>query len=421
MRIASILLLAALALPQESVESLIKQLGAERVEDRKRAEAALVELGESAREAVKRAEAAATDPETKSRLALVLTALDLARDQKKWSTAPAKVSLSGEMTLEEGIRSVEKQVGLKIACDLWPDGKLKVELKDVSTWEAVEALCKASGKRTLSCDAAGPRLVGDRDAAIPSATAGDYIVQYGGSVEELTNWPPGGPVERKLTFLVHVAWKPGRTPWRAQVRFLSVVDDLGDKHTNGFQQQSKFKLTYSSDTGTLGESSRRMTLEPSSMVEFDPKAARIPSLRGKVLLHLRGSDRTFEIPLTGAAEEWRANLEIVNEETGDAAAMPAIVRDLNRLGDSVSCRVEFTSVEARLGWDLTAGWFLWDKSGRRYDADLGGRGMSDKSASFDLKFRGVPKDAALRNIEVGLPRRLILKEIPFDFKDVRIK
>ena len=121
MRIASILLLAALALPQESVESLIKQLGAERVEDRKRAEAALVELGESAREAVKRAEAAATDPETKSRLALVLTALDLARDQKKWSTAPAKVSLSGEMTLEEGIRSVEKQVGLKIACDLWPD------------------------------------------------------------------------------------------------------------------------------------------------------------------------------------------------------------------------------------------------------------------------------------------------------------
>ena len=246
-------------------------------------------------------------------------------------------------------------------------------------------------------------------------------MQYGGAHEEFMNWIDGGRQERKLSLRVNIGWEKDGMPVRAYLEFTSVVDDQGDEHTNGFQQNGKFKLNYADDIRILKETSRRLTLAPASTVDLKPEAKRVSSFRGKAVLYLRAHELPFEILLAADKAESSATLEVVDDRFEEAIAMPAIVHRIVRTGDEVACTVQFNASESRLGWDLVEGWVLRDDAGRRYEGAVGARGISDESATFDLKFRGVPREAVLQSVETALPRRLIRKEIPFEMKDVRIR
>jgi hypothetical protein len=397
--------------PVGDVESLIRQLGDESIEVRERATGAILKLGEKARGMLERASASGS-PEIKARIASILKSLDRARELRGLLTPPLLVSLSGEMTLREAVESLEKQGGLKTDCASWPDGKFRIEIKEAPFWKAMEEVCRASGKRTLVCDAVGPKLVGDRLVEIPSAASGSFRIQVSSVAE----------AEKLFSISLKLGYENPKRPVRVFVSLDSVKDDLGNELVGGFRPNLIFAPKYEQITTPAEKPLFALALELKSPEIPKPEAVRIVRLSGNITAFFGASEENIRITSPEAVGEWVPILEVLAEDNAKPVVGSAKVFPSRPRGDEIMWRVMFKSFDSRLVCILGDLWHLRDKSDKVFTGYPDGVKSSDPSASeLTLAFQNAATADEMRSLEVGIPKRLIRKEIPFELKDIRIR
>jgi hypothetical protein len=325
------------------------------------------------------------------------------------------------MTLKEAVESLEKQGGLKTECAPWPDGKFRIELKEIEYWKALDEVCRASGNRSLSCEAGGPRLVGDRYTEIPAVTHGIFRLQSKGIAERRTMNLDTGKEEKSFHIFLSLAYENPKPPVRFYVTLDSVKDDLGNELVEGFRANLRFAPKYGQITMPAGKPLFALAVELRSAEVPKPEARRIASLSGRVTAYFRGSEESFKFPL-GDPGEWKNVFEILDEGRGEPIVGSARYYPGTRTADESNIRLHFKSLDSRLVCDFGDLWILRDGADKTVTGGAGA--VSDRDPTgpeLQLTFRNVAPGGDWQSLEVALPRRMIRREIPFDLKDIRIR
>lgn len=130
---------------QKRIEQLIKQLDADRFEDREQAQNELAKIGPAALEAL-RAATKSPEAETRRRAADLVGQLEEALKASK-QLAPKKVHLKlMEVSVVDAVADLSKQSGYPIQIDgdkaKLAQRKLTLDTGDISFWEAFDQLCQ---------------------------------------------------------------------------------------------------------------------------------------------------------------------------------------------------------------------------------------------------------------------------------------
>lgn len=415
-----ILVLYLVGVPQQGLEDLIRNLGDDSIEVRERATGALLKLGEKARAALERAAETGPD-EVKAGAASILKSLNRVREFRLWMIPPTRTTLSGDMTLRQAVESLEEQGGLKTACAEWPEGTFRIEVKDVPFWKALEEVCRASGKRSLVCEAAGPRLIGDRHVEVPSAVDGIFRIHCNGATERRAVNLDTGVEEKSFVISLQLGFENPKAPFRFYVALDSVKDDLGNEMAVGFlpflRMAQKYEQLFGADKPL-----QALTLELKTLQTPKPEVARIASLSGSITVFFRASEETIRIPLPAAMEEHVPVLECFEDSEAKPAIGTATVSPGSRVGDEISSRLKFKSVDSRLLCEFGDPWTLRDAADKTVSGYPGMVASNDPQApELHISFQNAGKMGEIKSLEVGVPNRLIKKEIRFVLKDIRIK
>ena len=200
---------AALTAAQKmAVESFIKQFSAPEFDARQKAVDALVAMGPDVIPLVKKALADTVDNEVKLRCNMVLKALGgqapAPAPADKFGYGPSKITLEAkDMPLAEVVEKLAEQSGntrLGVADDL-KDKTVTLSLKDVTYWEAVEAVC---AKLNLLC------IIDYRRMAAQGEDSGWFQLVEAGKDAKLNGF--SGPVVVRLdTCVKTLAYRQAKT------------------------------------------------------------------------------------------------------------------------------------------------------------------------------------------------------------------
>jgi hypothetical protein len=409
-----------LLVPQEDVDALIRQLSDESIEVRTKATAALRALGERARTKLEQA-ASSGDTEVKTRASSILAFLDLERKERAWFPTPMRITLSGDMTLKEAVDAVEKQGGRKVACPSWPEGKVKIDLKDVPYWKAMEEIAKA-GSRTLLCDKTGPTLAGTRHVAVPSVIDGTLRLHVARIADRrAVDFDKGGE-DNSFSIFLSLGWEMARAPARLYVTVDEVQDDLGNDLTGWIRPHLRFTghdVILASPENPVHAS----LLDLRGGVSFRPEAKRLVRIAGTITAFFRASEENLVVPMPKMTDEWHPAIEVRDAGGGATKAGESCVWVVKREGGDLTCLVKFREFDSRLVCTFGDLWKVKGEGGS--EATGSSNASSDRNPwapELWLSFRGAAGTVtAVQSLEINLPRRMIRKEIPFEFKDVPIR
>ena len=406
----------SLGLPQEDPADLVRKLGDQLIEVREQAMEKLLRMGEPAREAVRKA-TKSEDPEVRVRADLILKTLDVYRDLRLWLAPPTRITLSGEMTLETAIREVERQSGQKVAGEAWPEGKFRIDLKEIPFWEALEAVCAASGARTPGGGPAGARVYGTTYVRTPSRVDGPFCVRLGGVRRERQFNFRGGTEEQSLAMTLVLGWERSIVPVRSLLDLETAVDDQGLDLKPGILE---YEGRVHAGGAISAEDPQPVFSEGFYMKTLNPpneKAKIIPTLTGKIVLWIRASPGDLELPPPVAGGDTRETIRLLDKKLEPISEIRVLLGALSRAGDTVSVSLTFEGADPRmLKWN-TALWYLTDQKSRRYP---GGVRTSNEQGKFGLEFARLAQDAEPARIVIRLPRRMVQLEIPFALMDIPV-
>ena len=418
----TLLLLLAL-LPQDEVTDLILKLGDEAIEVREKAAARLLKIGEPARAALLKAKDSDSE-ETRIRVAQILKNLDFHKEMGAWLKPPARVTLSGEMTLEEAMRAFELQSGQKVACGDWPAAQFKVDVKDVEAWTALEAICKASGVRTLQLGVDGPKLGGQAFKEVPTAVSGSFCIRFDSFSYRRSYYVDHGTESKTLSLGIQLGWGQAAVPARLAFVLNRVEDDLGNDLAEGFRKREE--RTHSGTPLVVPEPKpefgRAFHLSTEELP--DPKAARIVRLEGSVLLWIRASIEDVELPVV-EKEGTRVDVSLCDAQLKEVSEMPVTLTGAHKRGSTLHCTLSFKDCDPRLLKETYQLWHLNDKKGRRYVGTVRSRSLAGtgipSTQTYAIEFQNLPEGAELSTVTVRLPKRVVALEIPFVLKDIPLK
>ena len=417
---ATIMALALFVCQEQDVDRLVRRLGDEDVQKRLEAKEKLLGLGESARAAVRKA-AESTDLEKRRLAREILQTLDLARELRSWMGPATRITLSGRMTLEDAVRRIERQSGQKIAAESWPERSFDVDLRDVPYWQAIERLCEASGKRTLTPTPEGPRLIGERAARIPSVLSGPFRISADRTLETRDFRMSTMTEATTLMLDLSVSWERSIAPVRSFLALEKVVDDGGRDLTRGFHAFEKRIFPGTAPAFLREERVYVKTFHPITASPPDKAARTLSRLEGTITLYIRASHDDVTLALPKDGEVSRATVTIVSERLKQSEEVTILLSDMGRGGTVAGCRLSFENMDRRMARDLFNHLYLSDREGKRYQGRPKQAPMSEGMPEFRLAFVGVPKKAELTGITIRLPRRMLRMEIPFVLKDVPVR
>jgi hypothetical protein len=203
---------------QAQVNRLVRQLDSNALADRVAAEKALVELGPKALGLLP-AITPRTSAEVKDRLGRVRTILE--KQAAEQAAQASRVTLEGEMTLEEAMAALEKQTGNQVI-GLRPDNltvKVKADFKDVPYWQALDNLL-SQASLTINQFGGTPGAL-TAMAAPEGQKPRSEGAAYGGvfrfdplRIEAVRNLRNPDVQQMKLT--LEVSWEPRVTPLTIQ-------------------------------------------------------------------------------------------------------------------------------------------------------------------------------------------------------------
>ncbi len=400
---------------QDELQRLIEDLGDEGVEKRDRATERLIRLGERSREALLRLSREG-EAEKKLRAQAVLRTLDLYLELRPWYALDSRVSLAGEMTPGEAVREIERQSGQKVSGDALPPGKVRFEIHDASFWDALEAVCKASGKVSLAGGADGARVNPVAWVQPHARVSGPFRIEAGSATRRRSFDVDSGIEERTLSLGLSVAWERSIVPLRSFLALSSVQDDAGNDLTAGFEEYGK-RIYAGYYPAFLEE--KRVFAEG-----FGPTTARLPadakrvSLNGTLTVYIRGAEGDLEFALPAEGAQTEAALDIYDDKLEAKTTAQFRLSQVRRDKSVVRCVLSIRKVDARLVSDLYNHLYLRDSAGKKYQGTPGSISLPADGRVFELEFAGVPEAAELKGLVVRLPKRAVRKDIPFRFSDI---
>jgi len=419
-----IALLLVLVAPQEGVDELIRQLTNELVEVRMMAEQKLVKIGEPARAALAKA-ATSGDPALMVRATVILKVLDLQKDLRAWRAPSARITLSGEMTLEAAVREIERQSSQKVQCHSWPEVKFRVDLKDAPYWEALESVCAASGTRTLHATEAGPVLGGTTYVKVPAAFSGSFCLRFDSLRESRRFGIVHGRESRMLALLLHLGWERPVAPAKTYLALEEVKDDLGTDYLGAFREYE----SRSSSGGAIFVNEPPPTymkaLHKGSFAVLAEKASTM-SIKGSALIWFRASPDDLEIPIPAPGEVIEERINICDTKLDEVGSPRLTLSEASRKGTTVGFDLSISGMDLRMMHDTWQLWHLKDRAGQKY---VGGPrrisrqnpGHPSQTVTYSFEFSSIPASAELSGFVIRIPKRVVALEIPFALKDIPLK
>jgi len=401
---------------QENPAELIRQLGEGGLEEREAATEKLIRLGEPAREALLKA-MKSDNGELRLRAEQILKTLDTQKEMRAFLAPASRISIAGEFTLQEAMKELEKQSGHKIECVTWPEGKFRVDLRGASSWDALEAICAASGKRTPELTEEGIKLTGARYLKKPRVEQGSVTVRID-KVERGREFDIGDRTEKRyLALYLVVGWERSVVPVCAYWDIVSAVDDQGVDHKKAFDD---FVRHLSWGLSPSAEEPKPEFSRNFYLITYDPpkeKAKVIPELKGKFTLWLKASPDLISFAMPEETREVDEEEKAVSESIRvfDSGLMPksSVKVTLHGRGS-----LDFEGVDRRMIKEHMYLAYVTDRDKRRYSCWTE---YEEETGRFSCWPEGVPKEAVQERLVLRIPKRVVQVEIPFTLKDIPVK
>lgn len=416
------MLLVLVLAPQDGVEQLIRQLGDDLIETRERASDQLIRMGEPARDALVKA-SSSPDAEVKSRAAAILRTLDMHKELRLWLGPSPRVSLAGEMNLQEAVREFEKQTGQKVSCEPWPEGRFKIQLKDAPIWEALEAICKASGARTFAFTADGPRLAGTQYLEVPSQPGPSTCVRFDSVRIYRQHSVEQGLGSKSLTVVLSVGWARPVLPAKLYLELGAIQDDLGTNLLPAFEDRERRSFS-GSPLSVEDPKPAFANLFHRGTDQLPPEAAtRIARLQGRILVWVRASPEDIDLPIPAdPGGQSSATVKVCDSQLRQVSEVSVTLSNPSRHGAVFSCHLDVRDIDVRMLKDTYRLWHLRDQKGRRYVGAMRTMDKGDpRGIRYGLEFGNLPPDAVPTVLAVLLPKQVVAIDIPFALKDVPLK
>jgi hypothetical protein len=407
--------LIAIFAAQDDPERLIQQLSDERAETRNRAMERLIRLGEPARSSLRRASDTG-GIEERLRAAEVLKTLDLFAELKPWYGLDSRVTLKGEMTLEQASRAIGAQTGQMALPLSWPEGTFKVDMNDVPFWKALEVVAEASGARCVAAGDAGAHFTGSRWVKPISTISGPFRISASGTSSEREFNVETRSGEATLSIFVTLGWERSIRPVRSLLTLETARDDLGNDLKAGIEEYDR---RVSVTTREVGDEHRLYAEEFSLTTTVPPgPAARSGTLEGSIAVYIRGSEKNLELPIPGKDGSSRASLEVLDEHLQGKSTASFVMSKPQREKTTFDCELEMKDIEARLVDDIHRCVFLTDKEGHRYRCAQVSWRRKGGDLHYFLGFKDVPESAELTGLHTVLPLRMVKKDVSFSLPGI---
>ncbi len=229
MRVALALLLLAPALPQEDprIRELLEHLSDDEIQVREKAAADLADLGQAAVPFLQRLSASA-DLELRSRALAILRRISEGEVVgRHWRKGPRITLVSDGAPVASVLEDLERQAGDSFQYDPMDlRDPVVLSVKDVSFWDAVEALCRAAP--ALTWEGSGPslRFLRKERPAYPSKRQGEFTVWLDGILFS-RDFDFSGNSRSTFSITVACAWEARIAPVAIEQKITEVLDEDG--------------------------------------------------------------------------------------------------------------------------------------------------------------------------------------------------
>jgi hypothetical protein len=392
----SVLLVAALAMGQAEapkakpaegdfatkVKALVRQLDGDEQAKREAAEKELVALGADVLPLLP-AITARTPAEMKTRLGRVRTALMKVAIEA--TTKTVLVSLSGEMPVSQAFAELTKQSGNELVDyrerqnQEVRDPMIKVELKDVPFWQALDTVLDAANLSLYNFDEEQGALayVARGEDAVPrighAAYSGLFRLEPTRieAVRDLRN-----PTNRSLKLTLDAAWEPRVRPivLEQPLDEVSATDETGNAI---IIDGSEGKLEVPVEVNNSAVELEIPLQSPERSVK------QIASIKGKLTAVVLGKTESFEF----------ADIDKQRAAELERGGATVVVDSCRKNGDiyEVNMRVAFDKVsnalESHRGWIYNNECFLTDPKGNRIDnSGVEATLLADNEVGLSYKF-----------------------------------
>jgi hypothetical protein len=415
-------MLAALLLPPQDIDALLRGLEDERLELRDRAQQELLRRGEEAEPALKAAAAKAA-PETRARLQEILRRIEFQRRSRAVFPEFPRVTLKADARpLKEVASELSRLSGANIepgAAD--PDAPVSMDVHDVPLLEALDRVCAGVADRGWAWgDDAKVLFTRDAAPSCPSAYSGPFRIRA------LQAYGIRGTDFRELKtsalLTLHADWdrrlKPAAT---AAWTFSKAVDDRGRELEIARSRnvppilagvgRARFRLQM------MGQIAVDSGLQPETLTlsGLDP-AARSVSLEGIV---------SFAFPLETVTVRFEAPGDRQDREAGDT------LLSLRRLGVGNLYQLDLQQARGSLpGWSELLPVRLPDLNAVAVDADgaeltcrlvpmnPSGRGIDTEVAAYQILIPRTGNAKPVREVRLKYVAEVFGKSVPFALKGI---
>jgi hypothetical protein len=396
------------------VKALTRQLDAPQQAQREAAEKELIALGPDVLTLLPDI-TPRTPAEVRNRLTRVRNALMKAEIEA--ATKPTLVSLAGEMLTSAALAAIEQQTGNRLVDyrerrnQTISDPMIKVELKDVPFWEALDTVLDAASLTLDNYDEEGAALayIAKSDSARPRLGA----ASYGGlfrlepkRIEAVRDLRDSNIHALKLT--TDVVWEPRVKPIVLEV-------PLGDISATDEQAAA---IGIDQTEGTLEVAIEGMA--SAAEIEFPLQApARsvktLASLKGKITAVVLGKVESFEF----------ANVDKLKSAELERGGVTVTVESCRKNGDiyDVSMRVRFdkaaNALESHRGWIYDNESFMLDPKGQRIEqAGLEATLLDVNEVGLSYKFDLEGAMPAGHKFVYKTPAAVIKIPVDFELKNI---
>lgn len=335
------------------------------------------------------------------------------------ATKPSAVTLTGEMSLSQAIAEITKQTGNKLVDyrerfnQEGSDPKIKIDVKAVSFWQALDTVLDAAGLTVYNYDEERGALAytSKGETAKPRIGSGSYsgLFRLEPTKIEATRDLKNSAMH-SLRLSVDAVWEPRVTPIVLEVP----LADVTAKDENGKS------LNIDKSEGTL-----EVPVEgTNAAVEIDfPLAApdrsvkSLASLQGKLTAVLLGKVESFEF----------ADIDKAKSAELERGGVTVVVESCRKNGDiyDVSMRVRFdraaNALESHRAWIYDNECYLLDGQNRKFEnvgleATLLGVNEVGVAYKFNLE-GGTPAKAKLT---YRTPAAIIRIPVDFEIKNIAL-
>jgi hypothetical protein len=213
---------------KSQVKKLVEQLADKDPDKQDNAVADLLKIGPDALPFLPRADAKLPDSQKK---ALALVRKTLRDDQLKRDLSPKMVTLDGEYTVSKALAELKKQTDIEVEDKReGEDSKLKLNLKNVTFWQAMDAIARDADGLVNYYNSKGEISLMPRPERYSNPPV-SYDGIFRTTIRRITAMRNFGNEATVYTATLEIAWEPRFRPFRLDLNptDLTVQDEKGRK------------------------------------------------------------------------------------------------------------------------------------------------------------------------------------------------